>query len=325
MSDSTNSPSSIPTWQKEFNERVAAFSKAINLPEDKTREILAKLGADGSDEQSLVLLDHDAYLPLCDIFEQFCDKVDGPHLPKPRVRLGMSHLRGQAWRGDTSDSVDLATSKSSLASAIDRLADINRSKSDWKNEELLARYDEDETEVAEVLRKRTHGRPCIVFNKDGTVNQDISLELIRIAKKQTTPDRYERSGVAYRVFRAGEFPVKPVDESPFARGIALVNGYCPASETDWSGITHVARVLARLYVFDVETAKLSKRDMKAICADARKGDQHFRKEYAAAALRYDELEQAGKLPDLKVSPNTDSRTGSRVDSGFGLRWPSDNK
>ena len=323
MSDSTNSPSSVPTWQKEFNERVAAFAKAINLPEDKTREILAKLGADGNDEQSLVFLDREDYLPIRDIFEEFCDKAG---LPKARIRFGMSHLRGQSWKGDTSESVDeLASSKSALASAIGQLAANGRPKSDWSIDELLARYDEDETEIAEILRKRTHGRPCIVYNKDGSVNQEISLDLIRTAKKQTTSDRYERKGIAYRAFRAGDFPVKPVNESPFARGIALINDYCPETATEWSGVTHVARVLARLYAFDIETAKLSKRDMKAVCEDARKGADHFRTEYPQAALRYDELEQAGKLPDLKVSPNTDSRSGSRVDTGFGLRWPSDNK
>lgn len=313
MSNSTQSTSSVPAWQKEFNERIAGFASAIKVDEDKVREIFASLGADGSDENSLVILDNEEFLPVGDLFHAFCDSG---LTQKSRVRLGIPHLRGKTWKGDTAESVEVPTNDR-LADAINRLTDSNRSKGDWSNEELLDRYDEDEPEIAEVLRKRTHGRPCIVLNRDGSVNKPISLELIKIAKKRPTSDKYVRGAIAYSVYRAGDFPAKPVDESPFAMGVALVGDFCPETDTEWTNVSHAARVLARLYVFDIESAKLSKRDMKAVCVDAQKGVEHFRKEYPKAALRYDELEELDRLPKLKVSSNVDRDPRmTRKDSGF---------
>jgi len=72
---------------------------------------------------------------------------------------------------------------------IQFLVASNRPKSDWTDEELLKVYDQDATEVAEVIRKRTHGRPCIVFHSDQSVNIEASLKLVKTAKRQPTSNR----------------------------------------------------------------------------------------------------------------------------------------
>lgn len=308
VSDTKSGSDKKITWQVEFNERIAAFAAAVSLSEEKVHEVFSDMGIDGQSERSLLILENDEFLPASDIFHSFCDSG---LTKKTLVRFGLPHLRGRAWKGDTVDAVD---STANLTDAINRMVDSNRPKSDWSDKELLTHYDENNYEVAEVLRKRTHSRPVIIYNEDGSLHESLCLELIKAAKRQPTAKRIIRNSIAYRVYRAGEFPVRPIDASPFSIGVALIDGYCPSSETDWAGVDHVARVLAHIYVFDIESVQLSKRDLNAICEDARIGVEHFRKKYPSAALRYDELERDGKLPDLKISPK--STSSLPIDNGF---------
>lgn len=297
---------SISAWEKTFNERVSAFAEAIKVDEKVVREKLASFGADGKDEQSLTIIDSEEFLPIRELFEAFSD---AGLTSRGSLRIGVKQLRGSGWSPETSSEPNLAT-------AFNRFVESHRPKSDLSDDELISRYTEDDTEVAEILRKRTHGRPCIVFNVDGSVNNDLSLKLIRIAKKQTTPAQYVAdSGIAYRVLRAGTFPVKPVDESPVCPGVSLIDGYCPDSETNWTGIPLDCRILARLYILSQMGGRLTNREMKHLAKDAALGVDLFRKEYPSVALRYDELRETGKLPDLKISPNAESETG-KVDTAF---------
>lgn len=292
----------VPTWKREFEERIKAFANATSLSVEKVKEILSGLGVDGQDDRSLTILDSEAFLPIGDLFTAFSDSGLAK---KSIIRLGLPHLRGQTWKGSVSDSVG-------ITEALSTIANSTRSKSDWSITELLDAYDDESTEIAEVLRKKTHGRPCIVFNRDGTVNKSISSELIQVAKKQSTSNEYVKSGAAYRVYRAGEFPVRLVDESPCKIGLPLVNGYCSVSGCNWSDISHEARVFARLMIeIDGWQTKL---DLKKIFAGAQEGITVLRQNWPDIALRYDEMAEQNKLPTLKVSPN--SVVGVKKDTAF---------
>ena len=125
-------------------------------------------------------------------------------------------------------------------------------------------------------------------------------------------------GKPCRVFRAGEFLAKLLDESPLYRGKVLVDGYCADSDTNWTDVSHEARVLARIYVEKVETAQLSKIAMKSVCEDAKKGAEHFRGKYGEAGLIYGEMAETDSLPKLKVRPDSVQVPFSgKVDNGFG--------
>lgn len=300
-----------PVWKKEFDERVEAFANAINLSKEKTMEVLSSLV--GYDEQSLTLLESPEYLPIGDLFTKF---ADSGLTQISRIRFGIKHLRGS-----NGSDVNIGDEKS----LINALANFGKDKNDLTIEELFDRYDEDHPEIAEIIRKRTHGRPCIAYDRNGKINKEVTLELIAIAKKQPTSNYYSSNGEPYRVLRAGEFPVILVDESPFSRGTALINGYCPESETQWTGIPHEARVLARIYVFDIEKARLSQRELRSICNEIADFNGtnggavgNFRKKYPRAAVRYDTLKENNQLPTLKINPNNTNKDSgfASKDSGF---------
>lgn len=296
-----------PTWLVEFNDRISRFAKDVDIPEEKIREVFVALGVDGKDERSLRMIESDDYVPMNDLFEAF---VDSGLTQKAKLRLGVAHLRGKS---------DTKTGSDTIVSSIEKLANAARPKTAWTDEELLKAYDNQDSEIWEILRNRVHGRHCIIYNKDGSVNIENSLSLVRIAKRQPTNDNHMISGMPVRVYRPGDFPLSMslVDESPFFRGVALVDGTCGNSMTDWNGVLHETRVLVYIQVHEIERVKLAHHSMRQLWESARKGTVYFRENYPMAALRYNELADKGDLPKLKVNQQeaSEPRTG-KADTAF---------
>ncbi len=304
-----------PIWKTEFEKRIKAFSTAIRLEESKVKDILADLGADGESESSLTLLDSDEFLPFGDLRASF---VEGGHTKIGILRLAMPHLRAKT---NVDQPIATTGNGDSTANALRDLIASNRPKSDWTDQELLESYDETTIDVAEILGKRSRGRPCIVFKKDGSVDIEVSLKLLKIAKRQPTAESHRLdNGKHVTVYRPGIFLDKPLDESPFYPGVALVDGYCAKSSTQWNGVSHKNRVLIRLHVTQIETTQLSKREMAQLCKSAHVTNNaipNLFDELGEAAALYEKLEDQDKLPKLKVFSNAvkDHYTG-KMDTAF---------
>jgi hypothetical protein len=293
----------VPTWQAEFDSRIAAFSEAIGVEKAKVREVLADYGADGKSAQSLQVIDSEKTLPMNELFTMF---VDNGLTQRGRMRLAADHLWGKTSFEEPATSEE--SSSGVLGSVVGVIRDMTagmRPKTDWSDRELLEAYDETSNEIWEILRKRSHGRPFIVNLPDNSgISIDESLKLLKIAKKQPTSNKHKIGGKLLHVFRAGEFLTTTVDESPFCRGVALVGDYCSQSDTNWEGVCHEARVICRLHVDKVESAALSKREMKQVAKIA-KNLEELRDELSDAALMHDELkvQDERQLPSLKINPD----------------------
>lgn len=308
----SNTTSVVPAWKAEFDDRIAKFASIISVDESKVREIFSEIGADGKSEQSLTILESEEFLPMSDLFKFF---VDSKLTQIAKVRLANSGLRAR----NTQHNVPVSE-MAGLAQSVAALANNARPRTAWSDEELLAAYDMHDTETLDVLRKRTNGRFCIVFNQDGSINKDTSLTLVRLAKKQVTFDTHLVDGELVRVCRAGEFPVTWIDESPFFPGKPLVAGVCGESATDWNDISHEIRVLCRLHVFDIEIVKLSKTTLREIWSNAKSHSfSELKKVYIEAAMKYADLQVRGELPKLRIDPRHESQvpTGNvKKDKGF---------
>ena len=298
MSDTTN-PSEL--WKTEFNRRITAFSKAAKIDESIVLEKLAELGVDAESSDSLDYLDNPEFLRTSDLFSVF---VDSKIAPIVRVRAAEPHLRGRTQNQSISSSSD------PVVNALNQIVSSNKPKTEWSDEELLQRLDDTAFEEQKILNERTKGRACIVFNNNGTVDIPNSLELVRIAKKQVTSKQHRIGNRIVAVFRAGEFPARMLNESPFFPGSVLVKDYCSNSDTNWEGIDLETRILCRLYATQCELTKLSKKQMKDIVADAKKGIEFFKDNYSEAVLVYEKLQSQGRLPTLKISENEVKSSGS---------------
>lgn len=311
MSASPNSTKAVEPWQEELANRIKAFAADIGVDEQEVRSALSKLGINDSNPNSISILDDSDSLTVQDLFEAF---VDTRLTQKATLRFASKHLRGKTYLNQE----EPAAVGNDVAGAIRELASSNRPKSDWTDKELLTGYDEGSTEIAKILRERTHGRPCIILKSDGSVNVDESLNLVKLARKQTTYDRHQVGGQMVKVYVAGTFPAKALEESPFFLQTALVNGYCANSDTDWSDVDQETRILVRLYARNCETAALTKLAMREVCEDAKQGSASFRKKYREAAMMYDDLKEKDQLPKLKVMPNDVRQQASngKSDTGF---------
>lgn len=322
MSKNTQTVQSSP-WVEEFRNRVKAFAAAAHLTETVVLDILKNdFGVDEQQADCLTILDSDEFLPASDLFKAF---VDSKLARIARVRMGIPHLRGRTHldepKATTNGDANVEQPTGGVVDVLKELVNQNRPLESWSIEELLEKYDEAHPEVTKRLSMITHGRPCIILNREqGEIKVNIaeSAKLVRVAMKQPTSDRALVKGKTVVVYRVGtEFPVEPIDESPFFPGMALVNGFCGRSGTDWNGVDTEARVLARIYVQHVETAQLSKKQMKEVCEDARKGADHFRDEYPEASIKYDEMKAKDTLPRLKISPkDAKQEVTGRRDNGF---------
>lgn len=287
--------SSISTAQIEVEKRLNAFATTISVPLETVKKHLQELLDINDSENTLKILDNDDYLPFGDLCFSF---VDTHKLTKKaQLRLGIAHLRGNTNLQETSS----ITSIDTITDAVAQLIESNKPIFKLSDEELINKYDEQSSEVFKEIGSRAKGRPCIIFNKDGTTNKELSLMALAIAKKQPTDSKMMLKGSLYRVYHAGTFSEQLIDESPVFPGKALVNNYCNESGTDWTDVPHYRRVIVALHVTKVEKTITNKVLFKQLCKGAKLPDNEFKQEFAEAILLYEELERQQRLPSLKIS------------------------
>ncbi len=309
MSDTTPVPD-VQSWKTEFDSRIKAFSEAIGLDESEVRKELDALGADGKDDKSLTIIDDERFLPTGDLFEAFCDPPAGK-VKKSRLRLGLPALRGKTSLSSASATY---SNTDKLAEAVKDMAAANRPISTWTDKELLEAYNRDAVDVLKTLKARVHARPCIVFNPNGEVDVEVSLDLVKTAKRQPTSHEHSIDGRIVRVYRVGLFMPEYVDESPFYVGRVLVSGYCSKSGTQWKGVEHNNRVLIRIQSERFGTG--SSLEMRELAHKAKIIPfDELRAYLGKAALYYDEMEREDKLPKLKILSKNAHDSGN-TDTGF---------
>lgn len=303
MSENTQSTSVPNEWlgKTEFDNRIKAFSEQLKVAESVVREIFAEeFGIDGSDNRSLDAIDSDEFTPFGDLRQEFVEKKKVAKLAM--LRMAMPHLRGKTALNDVSH-VNNAEHNGlgDVADAIKSMVAANRPKDQLTDRELLEQLSFETPEIAKIILNRTHSRPCIVFDTNGSVDVETSLELTKIAKRQNTNNEHVINGRHVRVYRAGQFPPIPLDESPFDVGVPLVSGYCASSGTSWGPNASLEdRTIARIHWQYCENRNLSKMELQKLCSDAHNPMKNMRKEYGKAALIYDEMKQEERLPTLKI-------------------------
>lgn len=152
------------------------------------------------------------------------------------------------------------------------------------------------------------GKRCVVFNDDGTVNKDVSANLVNEIRDEEEPrDVVVLNGKPYKTHNIGDRLDSFVDENPLYPGTALRGSdqVCNETTRSWKDISRQVRVAIRLAL---ETGELKITQL---------GDAHnifdmllgkseeeqlafVSQRYIKAALRYQDLEKEGNLPKLKL-------------------------
>lgn len=303
---STQNPSAsaeIPLWQQEYNRRIEAFANAAGLSVQVVQEKFDDFGVDGKDAESLEYLDNPEFLRMNDLFAMF---VDNGLSKTVKVRKGESLLRART--SNASAAAETVNGGTSILDAVEKIAKINRPKTDWSDEELLENLEEGNTEIETILNARVKGRPCIVLKSDGTVDVKSSLMLVKIARKTMTGDTHPIDGKLVKVRRLGDWLTKAAEESPVARNTILVDGFCPVTKTNWKDVPQETRVLAHIFMYFCHKGQLDAMSIRTLNRDAMQlSSEGFRSQYADAALAYDDLQSRDELPKLKINPNRSTK------------------
>ena len=281
--------------------RVDQAATAMGITADQVWALLGQLGIEKESPDALALLEADT-TQEGDARAVFVDK--GP-VKVARFKMGWKILKGQT----SAATAEVAAGNGSLGSLIELLKPAGK----MSTEELLAKYGPNcPSDILEELKKRTSGRPVVVF--DGlTIVMPVTLTLIEISRTRETPPTFKTNGKDYRTYRIGEFPQTFVEECPIHGEVILAGGYCEKCMQDWSKVDNDTRVAVRVAV-----------DMRAVGAEnlgqtswifdkAAAGAANILK-IAGVQLRYDELAEEQKLPILKRKLS--SQRSGRADPFF---------
>jgi len=196
--------------------------------------------------------------------------------------------------------------------------------------ELLERYDprnKEENPVSKRLKSITGGEPCIVFSRNGSLHLEASLKCINdILDEYEALNEVIVDGVPHKTYRIGERPASKVPENPLFPGEALrgVDEMCDNTTRSWKPISQEVRVLLRLALEGGELSVDTYNDVHDIFE--RLGDLSPKKMLAniirrcpKAKLRYNDLEDEGNLPSLKITRGGSKKVFKKQDPFHGSR------
>lgn len=266
-----------------------------------------RIGVSKKDPQTHILLNPE-YISEKDFRTVFCDDNK---FALPCVRALMSEIM-------TSKPVDVQKNdeKNGILSAVVDVIKSAKPIGQYKTIDLLHEYNADSSsDIWNEISSRAKGLPCIVFNKDGSVNTKVSLDILQaIRKGQTFGSIYCDGKETFRVYPVGSFPEETVLCCPIT-GKILNNGFSQDLGISWQGVEEDALVFIRIIRDENRTEPIGKFAAKQLLKLAKEGGlAALTQEYQTEALVFEELKKLNKLPSLRVNLNS-LVAGRRVERG----------
>jgi len=189
----------------------------------------------------------------------------------------------------------------------------------WDYETLLRNYvpREPKSHVSKRLIDLSDNQPFIVFNKDGSVNIEVSQKLLHeLNEGLPARTRYELDGKLVDVRRVGEYPGKFFEQNPlFPDEFLRPDGTCDRTLESWDGVDLQVRQLMFLAVESGEFEVDRVPDALNLIEMAKEKDMSYiRKRCPEASSQYDDLEELNQLPSLKMKVG--SASGKKNDPFF---------
>ena len=281
---------------KEFPMVVGGTKLTKEAAESKIWFLLAdnRIGVAKDDPETHSLLSSDL-ISEKDFRTVFCDEGK---FALPSVRGLMKHLLAKT---EVSETPETPVGGKVLEAIVSTL-NANKPIGQYKTKELLEDYGADSSEeVWTELEKRAKKLPCIVFEKDGTVNVDVSLEVLQaIRKGQTFTSVYSDGKKTYRLYTVGCFPEEAVLCCPITNKI-LNNGYCSELGISWKDVDEECMTFVRVIRDQNPCEKFGKFAAKSLLKLAKEGMEALREDYPEEAIVYDEMKELKQLPSLRVN------------------------
>jgi hypothetical protein len=255
---------------------------------DVIRAALKKLEVDDT-EDGLSLL-KDEFISFEDFHQGIKIELnvlgDIADIPIPRLKRAWSILKEQ-------NKENKETTTDLNADFLATLAKTIKPIPQWSNLELLNQYvKEGQFAIHEELARRVKDRFVIMFNEDGSVDIENSLNMIKKAQFQETPQVYKlRSGELREVYRVGDFPLQVFYECPIHKDVLLLDNYCEECTTHWELEDNERNVFFRLLMDGNKSLDFRLYKDKSLT--------ELKSLFPKVYLDYIFLGDEGKLPSLK--------------------------
>lgn len=248
------------------------------------------------------------------VMKSTSDAVFAEGLPEARLRAATAILKGRDPFSSKKEGSVFAV-QTAPVEALSELIRNNIPLQNRKDKDLLDEFiREEDLSVQQELDKRANGKPFIVLNETGKIIPEISLDLLKRARRgEDIPDMIPIGADRANVYPIQRFKLENriKDESPLVPGATLMGNYCRETDEDFGGISQEARQFIRLVVefTNTEGYKKSKfhsfrldsySDKKALMSSARKGIEDLKKTWPSVARIFYDKQAAGTLPSLKI-------------------------
>jgi len=268
----------------------------------------SRIGVSKDDPQTHCMLNHDL-IGEKDFRTVFCEEYK---IALPCVRA----LMKEVLKGKTSTEQVESKENSGVLNAVVDMLKANKPIGQYKTKELLENYNADSSsEIWTELNSRAKGLHCIVFNKDGSVNIEVSNNILQsIRKLNVSGQIYSDGKQTYRVYLVGSFPEDTVLCCPIT-GKILNNGFSQDLGINWNGVTEEALVFIRVIRDQNRSEVIGKFGAKQLLKTAKEGGvEALKEEYPTEYLVFEDLKSLNRLPSLRVNLNSLAE-GRRVERG----------
>lgn len=174
--------------------------------------------------------------------------------------------------------------------------------------ELLDAYDprNHDNFVGKRLSELARGKPCLVYNEDGTVNAEVSAKLLdELRDNYPTRESVMVGDRPFKVYNVGQRPDQFAFENPLFPGTLLrPDDTCDHTNRSWAKVPEVVRVLLYLAVKETKEIKIMTVDNAHSALDMAStevAEKQIRNRYPKASLLYDDMKARGCLPTLRLS------------------------
>jgi hypothetical protein len=279
-----------------LEQRVQKAAKVMKITEDELWAGLGEMGIGKGDEDALELIEAETTTEA-DAQKAFCGQGPDHHVPAVRIRAGWAILRDR--QNDEKPTVHAEITASSFVRPITQ----------YKDEELIGAYGEEcSSDILDELNRRSSGRPFVVFDEGGKVDAEMSIRMLRIARRQPTSPQHvvmkDGKSVSLRLHPVGAFPTFWVEECPIHPDVILVDGYCEECDETFDGISEGNRKAIRIYADVVGSAVMDRQFVHDMLERVRKDGSGYLLELPAAFRRFNELEEIERLPVLRRRPSS---------------------
>jgi len=205
--------------------------------------------------------------------------------------------------------------------ALIELIRMNRSAGEWSDAELVGAYGLDcQDNVVDELKKRSRGRPCVVFLGEDTCEVDVpeTLRLLKAARRQETPESILVGGKLQTVYEVGVFPGEAYLQCPLHEDEILVEGYCQQCAAMWDRVPYEMMQFIRMAQESGE-APVRRKEIRELIKEA---EQSFdlMQDYPVVAIAFKKAQKAGTLPSLRVVGGAEGGSGKQDPFRPGKRY-----